>query len=198
MSRSRMLTFGVVAVLCVVGYFGWKLTFRNAYESAEYQVVVSENAFQIRDYPELMLASTSMEFERQGNDGSFMRLFRFISGNNDAEQKVAMTVPVFMEREADAADGSMGFVMPKLVADEGVPRPADGRVQVKRRPAGRFAVIRFAGKVNDRELKRKEQALRTWIEERGLQSTGATEVAGYDPPWTPGLLRRNEVLIRIK
>ncbi|MFM7516668.1 MAG: heme-binding protein, partial [Pirellula sp.] len=27
---------------------------------------------------------------------------------------------------------------------------------------------------------------------------GGVETAGYDPPFTPGPLRRNEVLIRIK
>nr|WP_298869380.1 heme-binding protein [uncultured Gimesia sp.] len=27
---------------------------------------------------------------------------------------------------------------------------------------------------------------------------GAAECAGYDPPWTPGPFRRNEVLVRIK
>ena len=35
---------------------------------------------------------------RPGNHagGSFMRLFRFITGGNDAKQKIAMTPPVFV------------------------------------------------------------------------------------------------------
>lgn len=192
-----MLTLGVMTFLGVFGYFAWKLTFRNAYESAEYQVIESDGKFQVREYPDLMLASTSMQFERNGNDGSFMRLFRFISGNNMNEQKVAMTIPVFMERDAAAAEVSMGFVMPKDVVSQGVPEPADSQVQVRRRPAGRFAVVRFSGKAKDRSLAAEEQVLRQWMRDKGLQSKGDSELAGYDPPWTPGPLRRNEILIRI-
>jgi len=35
------------------------------------------------------------------------------------------------------------------------------------------------------------------MSEQGLVADGDAEVAGYDPPWTPGPFRRNEVLIRI-
>ena len=43
-----------------------------------------------------------------------------------------------------------------------------------------------------------EVILRTWLKARGLQTEGTAERAGYDPPFTPGPLRRNEVLIRLK
>jgi hypothetical protein len=33
---------------------------------------------------------------------------------------------------------------------------------------------------------------------RGLESEGVAERAGYDPPFTLGVFRRNEVLIRLK
>ncbi|MFT5353371.1 MAG: hypothetical protein ACI9KE_000569, partial [Polyangiales bacterium] len=34
-------------------------------------------------------------------------------------------------------------------------------------------------------------------EEAGLELTGPARVAQYDPPWTLGWLRRNEVLLPI-
>ncbi len=40
--------------------------------------------------------------------------------------------------------------------------------------------------------------LREWAADRGLISDGDAELAGYDPPWTPGPWRRNELLIRLK
>ena len=94
-----MIYAGVVTVLALT-YFGWKLTARGAYESAEYTVLDSDGPFETREYPDLILATTNMQFESQGDDGSFMRLFRYISGANDREKKIAMTTPVFMEAEA--------------------------------------------------------------------------------------------------
>lgn len=187
----------VVAVVSTVAYFGWKLTFRNAYESASYVVVESDGPYQIREYPDLVLASTPMNRERR-DDGSFMRLFQYISGRNIPEQKVAMTVPVFMERGDPSSGGSMGFVMPEEVALQGAPVPADERVEVRRRAAGRFAVVRFSGSADESMYQAREVALREWMTQRGLESSGVSEAAGYDPPWTPAPFRRNEVLIRIE
>ena len=66
--------------------------------AARYRVVSSDGAFEVRDYADLTLVTTAMRFDAQGNDGSFSRLFRYISGDNRQQQKVAMTTPVFMER----------------------------------------------------------------------------------------------------
>ena len=77
------------------------------------RLLESDGSFEIRQYPDLMMATTTMEFASQGSDGSFMRLFRYISGENDAQQKVAMTTPVLMQTEAGATPGRMGFVIPE-------------------------------------------------------------------------------------
>lgn len=179
-------------------YFGWTLTARSAYESAEYTVVEAESPFEIREYPDLMLATTTMKFAAQGNDGSFMRLFRYISGANEREQKIAMTTPVFMEAEAAGGDGQMGFVMPKAFEPGSVPQPSGDGVQIRKRAGGRFAVIRFAGRLNTETVAQAESRLREWLKQKGLAAEGEVEYAGYDPPWTPGPLRRNEVLLRVQ
>ena len=36
------------------------------------------------------------------------------------------------------------------------------------------------------------------LEPIALESQATAEAAGYDPPFTPGFMRRNEVLIRIQ
>ena len=140
----------------------------------------------------------------QGNDGSFGRLFRYISGGNEGKQKVAMTTPVFMKTESELSDdppaGQMGFVIPAKVAESQIPEPASSQVELKPRPAGQFAVIRFAGRLNPETRDQQLAKLQNWISERGLQIAGRSvdhECAGYDPPWTPGPLRRNEILIRL-
>ena len=188
----------VVAVVVVLAYFGWKLTARGAYESAAYTVLESDGPFETREYPDLMMATTGMQLETQGDDGSFMRLFRYIGGANEHEHKVAMTTPVFMQSEAYVTSGQMGFVIPREVTAQGIPSPTNDNVQIRKRIGGRFAVIRFDGRMNRESVAKAEDELRVWMNGSGMIGDGDAEFAGYDPPWTPGLLRRNEVLIRLK
>ena len=198
MSKKRMIYLCLAVTFVALAFFGWKFTARSAYESAEYTVFESEGPFEIREYPDLMMATTNMQFESQDDDGSFMRLFRYISGANDSEQKVAMTIPVFMESEDRGDQGQMGFVIPKKVTEKRVPEPSNDNVQILRRIGGRFAVVRFSGKTNSESFAKFEEELRKWMNERGLNDAADAEYAGYDPPWTPGPLRRNEILIRLE
>ena len=192
----KMTYFGSAALVLLV-LAGWKLMARGAYESAEYTVIQSDGEFEIRKYPELTVVSTSMQFERQGKDGSFMRLFRYISGDNDAKQKISMTTPVFMKAEADSTDGQMAFVLPKDVAQKIAPQPSHEAVDVAKRPAGKYAVVRFSGYMNKQSIESAEQRLREWIIKSELTVSSNVEFAGYDPPWTPSLFRRNEILIQV-
>ncbi len=197
MKRKKSFLVTIIG-LTIVGSFAWNLTARGAYESAAYQVVESDGKIEIREYPDLMLVSTKTKFDSQGNDGSFMRLFRYISGNNDADQKISMTTPVFMEGQGQTPTGTMGFVMPQEVAEAGIPDPKASDVEIRRRRGGRFAVIRFSGKMKSELAAKQEEVLRGWMRERGLDGEATAEAAGYDPPFTPGFMRRNEVLIRIQ
>jgi len=197
MARKLMNYAGIIIVLAI-GYFGCRFTARGAYESAEYTVLDSVGPFETREYPELFLATTNTKLRMQGNDGSFMRLFRYISGANRDDQKIAMTTPVFVNGERNDANGQMGFVIPRTVADQSIPEPSSDDVRIRARAGGRFAVFRFAGRVQNDSFAKAEKELRKWIEDNGLIGHDDAEFAGYDPPWTPGPFRRNEVLIRLK
>ena len=111
--RNRMFNLWGLGCLVVLGALAWSVTARAGYESAPYEVVESDGNIEIREYPDLVLASTEARLESRGNDGSFMRLFRYISGNNESGQKIEMTTPVFMEPDSPESKGQMGFVMPR-------------------------------------------------------------------------------------
>ena len=121
-----------------------------------------------------------------------------ITGANEQQQKIAMTTPVFMSAEDEGDEGEMGFVMPRAVAAQGLPQPSSDSVQIRKRTGGRFAVIRFSGRLDAESVAQSESRLRARMEARGLPAEGDMECAGYDPPWTPGPLRRNEVLLRLE
>jgi DNA gyrase inhibitor GyrI len=198
MMSTRRSFLPVVATLFGFVFLGWKIAALNAYESAKYTVIESDSPYEIREYPDLMIVTTKMASKSQSDDGSFMRLFRYISGANDNEQKVAMTTPVFMEAELGKKQGQMGFVVPEEVAAKRVPEPTSEQVQVKKRAGGKFAVIQFNGQMNSDAVKKAEDSLRNWINNNNLIGDDSIESAGYDPPWTPGPRRRSEVLIRLK
>jgi hypothetical protein len=66
-----------------------------AIEEAPYNVVKSESSFEIRDYDAYIVAETLVEGEFEDAGGkAFKRLFAYISGDNRAQTKVAMTAPV--------------------------------------------------------------------------------------------------------
>ena len=79
--------------MVVVVVAGCKAT-RAGYESAPYKMVRRDGKFELRDYPALTVVETPMGGGgSNGANGSFNRLFRFITGNNEAKQKIAMTTP---------------------------------------------------------------------------------------------------------
>jgi len=196
--KKRMSCLWGIGCLVALGALAWSVTARAGYESAPYKVIESDGNIEIREYPDLVLASTDAKFDARGNDGSFMRLFRYISGNNESDQKIEMTTPVFMEADSPESKGTMGFVLPQEVAEAGAPAPNASDVSVRKRAGGRFAVIRFSGVMDAEQAEAQEAKLREWLKTRDLPAEDAAERAGYDPPFTPGPLRRNEVLIRLK
>ena len=161
---------------------------RAGYKSAPYQVVRSDGHFELRTYPALVFVETPM----RGSNDSFMRLFRFIGGNNAAKQKIAMTTPVFMA--GPATNATMAFVMPEKMGAAQTPRPDDPGVSVREISGGQFAVLRYSGGRNPRNEAAALAKLNSWIEREKLKP-GIGPIYGYfDPPWTPTFFRRNEVM----
>ena len=189
------MIFLFVILLLGVGllFVGCQAT-RGGYESAPYKVVRTDAKFELRDYPSLAVVETPMTVSGNSDDGSFMRLFRFITGANEGKQKIAMTTPVFMSGQD--TNRTMAFVLPAKVNATTAPKPADGAVAVRELPGGRFAVLRFSGGRNAQREAETLARLQVWLAAQGLK-TSAPPVYGYfDPPWTPAFLRRNEVMLR--
>tara|TARA_Y100000739_G_C20549834_1_gene437675 strand:- start:526 stop:1101 length:576 start_codon:yes stop_codon:yes gene_type:complete len=167
-----------------------KLT-RGGYEEAQHEVLIKENSIELRRYSELQMVVTDMS---NNQDNGFMRLFRYIDSGNKKKQKIAMTTPVFTSRRDGKS--TMAFVLPADMKSVDVPKPDQDTVKRITRPAGMFAVYRYSGRhrTSPPQIKSK---LRKWIEENNLLEKGNPTEAFYDPPWMPGIFRRNELLIPV-
>lgn len=186
----------MVTLLVVLVATGCQAT-RAGYESAPYQVVRAEGRFEVRDYPTLLVAETSMaEGHRDGSDGSFMRLFRFITGRNEGQRKIAMTTPVFMS--GGESNATMAFVLPAGLTKDDLPAPTDEAVTLRELPAGRFAVLRFRGGRSAKNEAESLARLRAWLAAKDLGALPSPIYGYFDPPWTPSFLRRNEVMLRVE
>ena len=184
-------SIGVVVLIGAISIAG----LRAGTESARFRVIEKDGKVEIREYAAHVVATTSMT--GAGENGSFGRLFQYISGENAADQKIAMTTPVFMPATLDGRATEMQFVVPSSVASAGAPQPSSRRVSLKTMSGGRYAAIRYNGRSNSKKQKAKLGELRAYLKAEGFSARGNPIFAGYDPPWTPAPIRRNEVLLRI-
>lgn len=188
--------FWIVLALFVLGGGIFVASLRAGYETAKYELVSKDGPFEVREYEAHLVVTTPMQ--AGGQNGSFGKLFQYISGKNEGAKKIEMTTPVFMPAAENGQPGEMQFVVPADIAKAGAPVPTDPSVKLTEMSAGKYAVLRYSGVAGEEDRKAKLAALLESIKEAGLESVGLPIHAGYDPPWTPGPLRRNEVMLRVK
>ncbi len=165
-------------------------TSRFSTEQVRYTLLRSEGPFEIRDYPDLMAARTTMDAGADEDDDAFYRLFQFIGGGNVSNEAIPMTSPVLMQ------DNSMSFLLPASIHAS----PPDATVEqvfLEKRSAARYAAYRYSGNASELEQAKAIDQLTTWTEDQGLRTNGSPIVATYDSPFIPGFLKRNEILLEV-
>jgi effector-binding domain-containing protein len=65
-------------------------------------------------------------------------------------------------------------------------------------PARRVAAIRFSGRARDEMLAQKLDELLEFLAANDYRVIGEPQYAYYNPPWTLGPFRRNEVMLEIE
>lgn len=184
-------------------------------EEAPFELVRKDKPFEIRDYEPLVVVETRInaDFKKAGNQ-AFRKLFRYISGdneaqekiamtapviadssNNDAGEKIAMTAPVLSEKEGEA--WRYQFVLPKTYTMDNAPRPTNPDVALAEIPQKRVAILRYAGRATSKAQSENAAKLVEWVKEQGLESLSEPRWAGYNAPWTLPPFRRNEVLVDV-
>jgi effector-binding domain-containing protein len=168
-------------------------------EIAPYEEAGRIGEVELREYPELMLATVT----EQGDSSAFRLLFSYISGQNRVRTKIPMTAPVITSEKikmtapviSDA--NTFSFVMPREYKPEDIPEPLDPHIVVQKLPARRLAVIRFKGYAREKSVNEVKSRLFSVLQKNGIVTVGEPFLMRYNAPWTPGFMRRNEIGIEI-
>lgn len=183
-----------------------------AVEEAKYSVILEDGGFELRKYEPHILAETVVEadFEEAGSE-AFRRLFKYISGDNKRQQKVAMTSPVGQSPSSQkitmtspvsqqAQDGKwvVSFTMPASFTLDTTPEPVDASVKIRKVPARHVAIVRYSGFWSVKGYGRNLEKLKVWIGERAYRPVGEPIWARYNSPFSLWFLRRNEILVPVE
>ena len=179
-------------------------------ESPKYIVIRKDREIEIRQYSGYIKAEVAVAEKnyRSAIEKGFNVLAGYIFGNNISRKKIEMTSPVQAEKSQKIAmtvpvtvsgedNFNVAFIMPSEYTLENLPIPKDDRVLFKQIPAHHMASIRFSGYFNQDTIQKNKDLLSQWLLKEGMETEGGFIVAGYNPPWVPGFLARNEVMIRI-
>ena len=166
-----------------------------SYETAKYEVIkIISDKTEIREYKDLVLATISTKEESQNNN--FRTLFKFISGENEKDQEIKMTTPVFQENIKNQE--SMSFVMPDRFNKGNLPKPKNQNIKIELLKNTKFIAIKFSGRAVDKNFNKYQKILENTIEENSLEADLTNPInAYYNPPWTIPFFKRNEVLFKL-
>ena len=205
-----------IIIICLVLIFiVWTLYgyFASRVENTSYTVIENKQEYEIRLYPKHLVAQTvvSGDYDQSLNEG-FKIVAGYIFGGNKKKQPIAMTAPVTLNNNESeniamtapvsvtgTEQGStVSFAMPKQYTLETLPEPTDVRVKIVEVPEKKLAVIRFAGWRSSSKNQKKSDLLQELLKKDGFNIVSSNYIyAGYNAPFTPPWMTRNEVMIEI-
>ena len=159
-------------------------------QTQPYDVITVHQEVEIRYYPPAMKVKVSGPLR---NNRNFNELFRYISGDNESREKIAMTTPVYMETQDEVQ--TMEFVLPKKYK-ETAPRPSAKGVEVYQSERAYFAAIRYGGYSNESKVLKAKQRLFSVLDKEQIEIMGDILVLSYDAPYK-FYNRRNEVMVKV-
>jgi hypothetical protein len=190
----QRLFIGTAVILIAI--IGLNSFYMGRIEKPAYTVEKELSArIEIRQYASMVVAKTNLpgaSFDDYGSQG-FRNVASYIFGNNQQQQKIAMTSPVIMEQGQEA---SMYFVMPKQYAKSDLPQPNSSRIEITEVQPKRLAVIRFGGWANDRRIAKFKALLKAALEKENIPYKEPFLFMAYNAPWDI-IARRNEVAVEL-
>lgn len=196
-NRKRYALYGAAGIgLLAVAGAGYMFYREKSIEKPKYDASDADGSFEIRSYPELLVAEAVVAGDREAAlDKGFGQLADYIFAKSRDGAKVAMTAPV-LSSGAGGGKWTTRFIMPAALTRETLPATGPD-VTIASSPARKVAVLQFGSVTEEAELAAREQELRDWVGAKKFTAAGEPERAFYNSPFTPGPLRRTEIWLPV-
>ena len=167
----------------------------------EYRTLQTFSDFEIREYQPCVLAEVKVSAQySSATSSAFASLFRYISKGNKTSEKIAMTAPVIAAQKADGTESDdwfVSFVMPSGSTFGHLPHPNDPQVALRELDAETCIATSFRGKATEELSMKKTNELRAAAARENIAVSSETRICRFDPPFKPGFLQYNEIVIPI-
>jgi len=164
-------------------------------ETYAYNVTKTYDNFEIRTYESTLFTSVKLYTKnyKESSSKGFSILAGYIFGDNDRNEKIAMTSPVAMSLEDSM---TMLFMVPKKFNKETLPKPNQSQIVFNEEPAKTVAAIAFKGWANDEKIETYKQQLKLALDKQGIAYTNRFYFLGYNAPYE-FFNRKNEVIVEL-
>ena len=202
--------YALIGIVFLWSFWGY---FSSRVENTQYSVLESKTGYEVRLYPEHIVAQTTVKgtYKEALNEG-FRIVAGYIFGGNTKRESIAMTAPVIEKKSASESiamtapvmaniEGeahTITFGMPKSYTLETLPTPDDPRVKIETVNEKKMAAIRFSWIRTDSRVQSKKQELLDALKKDNVLVIGEPQYAGYNAPWTPPWMMRSEVLVEVR
>ena len=167
----------------------------------EFRVLHTYEDFELREYLPCVIAEVKVSANYStATSSAFSSLFNYISKGNQSSQKIAMTAPVITAQKVDRSDSAgwyVSFVMPSGSAFDHMPHPNDSEVKLRELDTETCVAKSFRGTATDELSRKKVQELRASASKANIALSDETRICRFDPPFKPGFLQYNEIVIPI-
>ena len=168
-------------------------------ERQEFKVLRTYEDFELREYLPCVIAEVQVSARYStASSSAFSTLFNYISKGNKSSQKIAMTAPVITAQKADSSDSAewyVSFVMPSGSTFGHLPHPNDSQVKLRELDTETCVAKSFRGRATEELSRKMVQELRTSASKVNIALSDETRICRFDPPFKPGFLQYNEIVI---
>lgn len=165
----------------------------------EFKVLAKYSDFEIRKYDPCVIAEIKVSAQYSAAPGiAFNSLFNYISKGNNGSEKIPMTAPVIAAQRADKNEDDewfVSFVMPSGSTFGHLPRPNDPRVVLRELDAETCIASSFRGRATEERCRKEIKELRAAALKQNFAISDETRICRFDPPFKPGFLQYNEIVI---
>ena len=190
--QMKIFTTFLIAISLVLMYRQGYSINKIDKKNNQYTVIKKIDNIEIRKYNKLIFASYTPESLSERNN-SFRNVAGYIFGENDKNEKIAMTSPVVVKFHNK---NEMAFIMPEKYSMSNLPNPLNEKIDVYYEKKSVKAVIQYSGYSNEKIEIKKINELKKKLKSNKISHGNDFELLVYNSPFD-FINRRNEITVSI-